>query len=111
LKQIDAAISAGHGKQTELGVRTVRLGDARDHLDAVAHAARGLWSFFSPKEPMYFDLLIHGAAISLGGAFRNRYALNGSRIVDLITKQSIGLPNDLVVLDTKALRRLHDLIS
>jgi hypothetical protein len=111
LEQIDAAISAGHGQQSELGVYTVKLDDARDHLDAVAHAARGLRSFFSPKERTFFDILIQGAAISLGGPFRNRYALSGAHVVDLATKQSIGLPDDFPVLDTKALRRLHDLIS
>src|SRR5262249_35831273 len=39
LHQIDAAIAAGYGKETELRVRTVTIGEARDRLDAIAHAA------------------------------------------------------------------------
>ena len=109
LAQIDAAIGAGRGQQTELGAHTVALGDARDHLDAVAHAYRGLRNFFAPKERMYFGFLINGATDLLGSAFLNRYALDGLRIVDLVTRQSIGLPDDFPLLNTEPLRRLRDL--
>jgi hypothetical protein len=59
---------------------------------------------------MYFGLLIDGATVLLGSAFFKRYALEGSRIVDLVTRQSIGSP-DFPVLDTEPLRRLRDLKS
>jgi len=56
LSQIDAAIAAGHGQETELGARTVNIGEARNRLDAIAHAARGLRNFLPKRGLPLFGL-------------------------------------------------------
>jgi hypothetical protein len=105
LDQIDIAIAAGHGQETELGVRTVNIGEARDRLDAVAHAARGMRNFFTQY---YLPSIVDSANAAIG---ENRYSVNGQSVMDDYTQVSIGLPADYPVLNTEPLRRLRDLKS
>jgi hypothetical protein len=116
LDQIDAAIAAGHGEETELGVRTVNIGEARDILDGIAHAARGLRRFFT-QEPMHLDAIIRAVNVLVRGPGARHdpylspypYATGVRSVVDVRAEKLIGLPNDYPVLDTEPLRKLRDL--
>jgi hypothetical protein len=108
LDQIDAAIAVGAGYSTELGVRTVSVGNARDRLDDIAHVARGLRSFFT-QEPMYLHSLVSSVTVSQNGVSEQRYVARSRSVVDVVTGKSVGLPPDYPVLNTEPLRRLRDL--
>jgi hypothetical protein len=97
LAQIDKAIAAGRGQKTELGEYTVNIGEAKDRLDAVAHAARGFRNFFKQT---YLFSIVHSANLAIG---KNRYGVDGESIVDDYTQVSIGLPADYPVLNTEPL--------
>jgi hypothetical protein len=106
LDQIDAAIAAGHGHETELGVRTVNNGEARDRLDAIAHVARALRSFFRQEHLGWIVIEVNQL---LRGRWDYPYAREGLSVMDLKTERSIGLPPDYPVINTDPLRRLCDL--
>jgi hypothetical protein len=103
LEQIDAAIAAGHGKATELGVRTVVIGAAREHLDTIAHAARALRNFFTQQ---YLPSVVGAVNLSLGN---NAYVSGVRSVVKKAPETEIGLPSDYPVINTEPLRKLRDL--
>jgi hypothetical protein len=110
LSQIERAIAVGRGAQSELGVRTVDLGNARSTLDKIAHVVRGARSFFT-QEPMYFWQKIERLNLLMRGPTDHRYGVQGQKIVDLDFQTSIGLPDDFPVINVEPLRRLNKLIN
>jgi hypothetical protein len=123
LEEIDAAIAVGHGAEAELGGRTVTLGSARERLDAIAHAARGLRMFFAPDDPLHFMSFVGRLDRAISGPGRGRYIVRHERklvedeivetsrdmLIDTIGQTSIGLPDDYPVLNTESLRQLYAL--
>jgi len=108
LDELDVAIDSGYGRQTKLGAYTVKLGEAREHLDLVAHAVRAFRSFFAPQEAMHFVNAIEDASRSLGVSFVGRYKIDGAHIVDHFTNQSMRMPDNYPLLNTVLLRRLNE---
>jgi hypothetical protein len=108
LQQIDAAIAAGQGQATELGVRTVNIAEARDQLDAIAHAVRALRIFFAEgaKGPYH---VVRAVNLSITGRDNRPYDAREQRIVHVASETEIGLPPNYPVLDTEPLRKLRDL--
>lgn len=112
LGQIDQAIAAGRGQQTELGAHTVSLRRALDDLDRVAQAVRGLRSFFAPRELRDLDNILEAAMTILGSRFARRYEVQHGKIVDVLTQQPVGnLNNNYPLLNIEPLRRLQALVT
>jgi hypothetical protein len=108
LDQIQVAIAAAQGTATELGVRTANIREARQELDAIAHAARALRSFFTPKESSHLRYIVETANCSLP-VTDQRYRAGNRSVVDTITGHEIRLPRDYPVINAEPLRKLNDL--
>ena len=108
LQQIDAAIAAGQGQATGLGVRTVNIAGARDQLDAIAHAARALRIFFAEGSKGPYRV-VRAVNLSITGKDNRPYDAREQRVVHVATETEVSLPPNYPVLDTEPLRKLRDL--
>ena len=108
LDQIDAAIAAGQGQATQLGGRTVNIAEARDQLDAIAHAARALRIFFA-EGTMRLYSIVHAVNRSMTGTSDRPYRARAQGVMNVAAETVIDLPANYPVLDTEPLRRLRDL--